>query len=134
MNDMSFLTLQSLISITVPGIAKSIQKVILQFLYLDVLMTEDWLLPWLISENPSYYKSDDEDELDKRILLDFEDDDSYWDNENKNSTGKDHALNEYFDDSGIGSMQFIVNIGSTLVYLVFICVAFILYFFMWLLE
>jgi hypothetical protein len=51
MNDMSFLTLLSLISIAVPGIAQIFMKVILKFLYLDVLMTEDWLLPLLISEN-----------------------------------------------------------------------------------
>jgi hypothetical protein len=55
MNDMSFLTLLSLISISVPGVAKTFMKIILKFLYLDVLMTEDWLLPWLISENKEYY-------------------------------------------------------------------------------
>ena len=47
MNDMSYLTLLSLISITVPGIAQLITKIILKFLYLDILQTEDWLLPWL---------------------------------------------------------------------------------------
>ena len=45
MNDMSFLTLLSLISITVPGIAQTIQAVILKFLYLDILMTDEWLYP-----------------------------------------------------------------------------------------
>ena len=37
MNDMSFLTLLSLISITVPGVAQAFPKVILKFLYLDIL-------------------------------------------------------------------------------------------------
>jgi hypothetical protein len=37
MNDMSFLTLLSLISIAIPGIAQLITKIILKFLYLDVL-------------------------------------------------------------------------------------------------
>ena len=37
MNDMSFLTLLSLISIMIPGVAQLITKIILKFLYLDVL-------------------------------------------------------------------------------------------------
>ena len=48
MNDMSFLTILSLISITVPGIAQIIQAVILKFLYLDILMTDEWLYPLLL--------------------------------------------------------------------------------------
>ena len=60
MNDMSFLTLLSLISVAVPGVAKIIMSSILKFLYLDVLQTEDWLLPWLISENKDYYTNDEE--------------------------------------------------------------------------
>jgi hypothetical protein len=47
MNDMSFLTILSLISISVPGTAQVLQAVILKFLYLDVMMTDEWLLPWL---------------------------------------------------------------------------------------
>lgn len=50
MNDMTFLTILSLISLTVPGIAQTIQAVILKFLYLDVLMTEDWLYPLILKE------------------------------------------------------------------------------------
>jgi len=50
MNDMSFLTILSLISISVPGTAQIFQSVILKFLYLDVMMTDDWLLPWLTQE------------------------------------------------------------------------------------
>jgi hypothetical protein len=86
MNDMSFLTLLSLISIAVPGIAQIFMKVILKFLYLDVLMTEDWLLPLLISENKQYY-------LDKKRVLnatfadDFDMDDDEYDED------RDHGLN-----------------------------------------
>jgi hypothetical protein len=50
MNDMSFLTLLALISIMVPGFAQLITKIILKFIYLDILQTEDWLLPWLTQE------------------------------------------------------------------------------------
>jgi hypothetical protein len=42
MNDMSFLTILSLISISVPGIASQIQSSLLNFIYLDVLMSEKW--------------------------------------------------------------------------------------------
>jgi hypothetical protein len=59
MKDMTFLTLLSLISIAIPGIAKSIMKIILKFLYLDILQTEDWLTDWLISEVPEYYDAED---------------------------------------------------------------------------
>ncbi len=62
MKDMTFLTLLSLISISVPGIAKQIMKVVLKFLYLDILQTEEWLLPWLISEDPLYYNFEQEEE------------------------------------------------------------------------
>lgn len=64
MNDMSNLTLLSLISISVPGIAKTFMKILLKFIYLDVLMTDDWLLPLLVSENKAYYGLDEN----RRIL------------------------------------------------------------------
>ncbi len=47
---------------------------------------------------------------------------------------KDHSLNEYFDDSDIGSMQMLVNIGSTLVYLGFISGSFTFYIFLWIIS
>ena len=50
MNDMSFLTILSLISIAVPGLAQTIQAVILKFLYLDILMTDEWLYPIILKE------------------------------------------------------------------------------------
>ena len=37
LNDMSFLTIMTMISITVPGIAKLIQGALLNFIYLDIL-------------------------------------------------------------------------------------------------
>ena len=71
MNDMSLLTLLSLISIMVPGVAQLITKIILKFIYLDILTTEDWLLPWLTQEESDLPKDYD-----------------------------DSALNEYFDMFG----------------------------------
>ena len=78
MNDMTFLTILSLISITVPGIAQTIQAVILKFLYLDVLMTEDWLYPLILKEEEELYETeipeDEEEEyfIDKGINIYFE--------------------------------------------------------------
>ena len=97
MNDMSFLTLLSLISIGIPVIAQLITKIILKFLYLDVLQTEDWLLPWLTAE-----ESDLPDDY------------------------EDSALNEYFDLFGFDTMQIIKNLGSTLIYMGFIIGCFLL--------
>jgi hypothetical protein len=106
MNDMSFLTLMSLISITVPGIAQTIQAVILKFLYLDVLMTDEWLYPVISKE--------EEELLDTSIPDD--EDDEIW---------QDKAINEYFEQNGIQSMFAVKNLGSTLVYLVVVIFFFI---------
>jgi len=52
---MSFLTILSLISIAVPGLAQTIQTVLLKFLYIDILMTDEWLYPMLLKEEESFY-------------------------------------------------------------------------------
>ncbi len=50
LNDMSFLTINALISITVPGTAKLIQMALLNFIYLDILQTDKWLIPMLFKD------------------------------------------------------------------------------------
>ena len=55
---------------------------------------------------------------------DMEDEEEEW----------DHGLNEYFEDSDIGSMQMLVNIGSTLVYLGFISGSFTFYIILWIIS
>ena len=129
MNDMSFLTLLSLISIAVPGIAQIFMKIILKFLYLDVLMTEDWLLPILVSENKNYFL-DQKERL--RVLNASSSDD--FDMDDEEDEERDHGLNEYFEDSDIGSMQMLVNIGSTLVFLGFILGSFTFYIILWIIS
>lgn len=47
LNDMSFLTICSMISINVPGIGKILQNALMNFIYLDILQTELWLFPLL---------------------------------------------------------------------------------------
>ena len=79
MNDMSFLTILSLISIAVPGLAQTIQAVILKFLYLDILMTDEWLYPMILIEEESLYD-----------IPISEDNDS-------NEAINDKGINEFFD-------------------------------------
>lgn len=57
MNDLSFLTILSLISFPVPGIAQMIQGVMLSFIYLDILMTDQWLVPLIYGDQ----SADDDD-------------------------------------------------------------------------
>jgi hypothetical protein len=67
-------------------------------------MTDEWLYPVLLKEEDKLFnviKEDDEEE----IIM-------------------DRGINNYFDDNGISSMFLIKNLGSTLVYLVFIVVAY----------
>jgi hypothetical protein len=48
---MSFLTILTMVSISVPGIAKYVQASLLNFIYLDILKTEKWLIPIIFPEN-----------------------------------------------------------------------------------
>ena len=41
--DLSFLTISSMISISIPGIASVIQAVMIKYVYFDILYTELWL-------------------------------------------------------------------------------------------
>lgn len=42
-DDISFLMINTLISLSVPGITQIVQQVIVNFIYLDLFMTEKWL-------------------------------------------------------------------------------------------
>ncbi|TNV86086.1 hypothetical protein FGO68_gene11756 [Halteria grandinella] len=87
LNDISFLISLSLISIPIPGIASSIQSLLLQIIYMDLLMTDKWLSPQI-----------------EKIFLQEE-------------LEQDSALNEYFEDQGFASRLAIFNLGSTLIFL-----------------
>ena len=47
MDDLSFLMILSLISLEVIGVAQVIQSAMLNYIYLDILQTEDWMIPWI---------------------------------------------------------------------------------------
>ena len=51
MNDLSFLTILSLVSINVPGLAKIIQGALISFICMDLLQTDRWLSPLLFKDN-----------------------------------------------------------------------------------
>jgi hypothetical protein len=68
-------------------------------------MTDEWLYPVLLKEEDQLYDAPIEDE--EEIYM-------------------DKGINNYFDDNGVSSMFLIKNLGSTLVYLVFIVVAYFL--------
>jgi hypothetical protein len=91
---MSFLTINAMISISVPGSANLIQMVLLNFIYLDILYTDKWLIPLLFTED------NDKDE----------DDGEYVD--------LGGPLNDFFDENGFSSKYLIENLGSTFVYVI----------------
>jgi len=91
LNDMSFLTISSMISISFPGIGKILQSALMNFIYLDILQAELWLFPLLF---PAKHQGED----------DLED--------------MDQPLNLFFDENGFESKALIKNLGSTFVYLV----------------
>lgn len=64
MTDTSFLTILSLVSINVPGIAKIIQSALFGFISMDLLYTDRWLVPLLTSFESS---SDDIKVQDKAL-------------------------------------------------------------------
>lgn len=58
MRDISFLTILSMISISVPGLASIILSAFLKFIYMDILHTDLWLIPILFPDN--IYEIDDD--------------------------------------------------------------------------
>ena len=48
---MSFLMIMSLTSFSVPGISKIIQGELMNLVYLDVLMPNLWLIPWMFPDD-----------------------------------------------------------------------------------
>jgi hypothetical protein len=67
-------------------------------------MTDEWLYPVLLKEEDKLFNVTKEEDEEEIIM--------------------DRGINNYFDDNGISSMFLIKNLGSTLVYLVFIVVAY----------
>ena len=53
MEDLSFMLINTMISMPVPGIVQLVQSVLLNFIYLDVLLTDKWLPQYIFKEDLS---------------------------------------------------------------------------------
>ena len=51
LDDFSFMTVNSMISMPVPGIVQLIQQVLLNFIYVDILLTDMWLPQLFMNPN-----------------------------------------------------------------------------------
>ncbi|TNV86341.1 hypothetical protein FGO68_gene4599 [Halteria grandinella] len=87
LNDLSFLINLTMISITIPGITSTFMSIVLQFIQLDILQTDKWLIP-------SFPKEKDEE----------------------GNFKEDEGLNDYFEQQGFQSMYTFKNLGSTLIF------------------
>ena len=95
MDDLSFLMINTMISMSVPGVAMMISGALINLIYFDILYTERWF--------PDFMES---------IKFDFNID--------------DHPLNVYFDQNGFQSLLIIKNLGSTLFFILFYLIAWVL--------
>ena len=62
MNDLQFLTINTMVSISVPGITQIVQSVLLNIIFVDVLFTEQWV-PTLIYSSDLIASNVDSDSL-----------------------------------------------------------------------
>lgn len=105
LEDFSFLTINSMISIMIPGIPSLIQSVLLKFIYFDILYTELWMMEFM-----------------KKIGINFD------------YVEDDQALNFIFSDNNFQSMQFLKNAGSSTIYVIMYFFAWIVFMMIYLLS
>ncbi|TNV83830.1 hypothetical protein FGO68_gene1791 [Halteria grandinella] len=111
LNDLSFLKTLTLISISVPGMAQTIQASMLNCIYLDVLQTDQWFIPLMFGKSASIST----DGTGRRRLQEGE-------NEESEDDEDDEPLNEYIGANGFGSKNLIKNLQSTFLYLVLLLI------------
>lgn len=99
LEDISFLVINSMLSISIPGIPSIIQAVMIKYMYFDILYTELWIDRFLTSIGIHY------DQI-------------------KNDT----ALNNQFEENGFDSKQFLWNSGSSLFFLAFYILSWVILF------
>jgi hypothetical protein len=88
LEDMSFITINSFIAVSITGVPKIILSVIYKFIYFDIFYTEWWMADMM-----------------KNLGLDFD------------LIEKDEPMNLEFSQNGFESMQFLRNIGTTLIFI-----------------
>ena len=89
LEDITFLTINCFISVAILGYPQLMQSVLIKLIFFDIFYTEHWM--------PSMMKG---------IGLDFD------------RIENDDPMNLQFSENGFGSKQFLVNIGSTLLFIV----------------
>lgn len=88
LEDMSFITINSFIAVSITGVPKIILSVIYKFIYFDIFYTERWMPDMM-----------------KNLGLDFD------------LIENDEPMNLEFSQNGFESMQFLRNIGATLIFI-----------------
>ena len=109
---MSFLTVLTMISLSVPGIAKIVQKILMDFVYLDILQTERWFIPWMFPPGS---------EVDMQISQVNEEDEKM-----ESVRRVEEPLNIYFNENGFATKILLKNLGSTTLYLAILLLSFAL--------
>ncbi|TNV87423.1 hypothetical protein FGO68_gene11617 [Halteria grandinella] len=108
LNDLSFLTTLTLISVQIPAIVQVMQSSMLNFIYLDVLKTDQWLIPWIFrNTEPSQQQQN-------RRLLDTSNITVY---DVQSDEEEDTGLNDYFTNNGYGSTKLIKNLQSAFLFI-----------------
>ena len=102
MTDISFLTILSLVSINIVGIANVIQTALFGFITLDLLQTDKWMTQLIFSNDQ---KSENYDFIER----------------------ENTPLTSSLEENGFSTKNIINNLGSTFVYLVFSIFSIILY-------
>ncbi len=88
LEDLSFLTINSMISLSIGGMPAVIQAVLIKLIYFDILYTELWLPQFM-----------------EKLGFNFD------------SIADDSPVNVFFEENGFQSKQFLKNSGSTIVYI-----------------
>ena len=86
--DISFLVINSLLQISIPGLPSTILGFLMKYIFFDILYTELWI--------PKFMRS---------IGIDFD------------KVKNDTAINVQFSDNGFDSKQFLKNSGSSFFFL-----------------
>ena len=114
LNDMSFLTILTMISLSVPGIAKIIQSILMNFVYLDLMQTEKWLIPLIFPPGSEVAEGNKEYETEEGI-------------KDITKVRQDETpINYFFEENGFSTRILIKNLGSTFIYLIILVILLIL--------
>ena len=97
LEDMSFITINSFIAVSITGVPKIILSVIYKFIYFDIFYTERWMADMM-----------------KNLGLDFD------------LIENDNPMNLEFSQNGFESMFFLRNIGATLIFVTLYLTAWII--------